>query len=80
MASALAFRSPNLRTENDFRLTMCGRGLQLACQQTRPCLPRRLMMVRRTPMMPDLPLRRSNCAHRCRVIGWCFFSKPRKCL
>src|SRR5208282_1167825 len=79
MASALALRSPNLRTENVLRLTTYDRGLQLACQDTRHRWPRSLITIRRTPMMPDLPLRRSNSAHVFRVIGRYFFSKPRKC-
>ena len=77
-ANAFAFRSPNLRAENDRRLIEYGRGLQLACQYTRRGWPRRRITTRRTPMIPDLPLRRSNSAHHRRVIGRYFFSRTRK--
>ena len=67
MASCLAFFAPNFRTENCFRRTTYGSGLQFAFQYVRigqdPQSTNRC-----TPTMPDEPLRRGSSAHFLRDI------------
>ena len=76
MASCLAFFAPNFRTENCFRRTTYGSGLQFAFQYVRigqdPQSTNRC-----TPTMPDEPLRRRISDHRRRVIGLNRFSNFR---
>ena len=76
MASCLAFFAPNFRTENCFRRTTYGSGLQFAFQYVRigqdPQSTNRC-----TPTMPDEPLRLRISAHRRRVIGLNCFSNFR---
>ena len=76
MASRLAFLAPNFRTENCFRRTTYGLGLQVAFQTVRGCA-NRLSTNRWTPTMPEEPLRRRSSAHRRRVIGLNRFSNFR---
>jgi hypothetical protein len=76
MASHLAFLAPNFRTENHFRRTTYGFGLQVAFQYDRSGQDRQFTN-RCTPMMPDRPRRRGSSAHRRRVIGLNRFSNFR---
>src|ERR1039458_2513188 len=67
MASRLAFLAPNFRTENHFRRTTYGFGLQVAFQYVRGRLDRRSTSFC-TPTMPDELLRRRISAHQRRNI------------
>lgn len=63
MASRLAFRAPNFRTENSFRRTTYGFGLQFALQ-TILGLANRRSTILCTPTMRDELLRRGSSAHQ----------------
>jgi hypothetical protein len=67
MASRLAFLAPNFRTENHFRRTTYGFGLQVAFQYVRGRVDRRSTNFC-TPTMPDEPLRLRISAHQRRNI------------
>ena len=71
MASRLAFLAPYFHTENSFRRTTCGFGLQTALQYFRTS-PLRRTTIFCTPTMLDEPLRLRISAHRRR--GICFAS------
>jgi hypothetical protein len=67
MASRLAFLAPNFRTENHFRRTTYGSGLQVAFQYVRGRVDRRSTSFC-TPTMPDELLRLRISAHQRRNI------------
>jgi hypothetical protein len=69
MASRLAFFAPNFFTENAFRRTTYGSGLQVAFQYVRGGQNRQSTNFC-TPTMPDEPLRRGSSAHQRRDL--CF--------
>ncbi len=64
-ASCRAFFDPNSQTENCFRRTTYGFGLQTATQYFRASPCRRITTFR-TPTMPDEPLRLGTRAHQLR--------------
>jgi hypothetical protein len=69
MASRLAFFAPSFFTENAFRRTTYGSGLQVAIQYVRGRVDRRSTILC-TPMIPDRPRRRRSSAHQRRDL--CF--------
>ena len=72
MASRLAFLDPYSSTENAFRATTYGFGLQVAFQYVLTLPPRRTTIFC-TPTMPDEPLRLRISAYRRRGV---FFASP----